>query len=1134
MDEPSPPKRMTRARAAATKDVKQAAPANTTTTSFSTTSNTTATAPASKPTKAASRKAAPAKATSSSTAKATTTATTTTRATKRKTRSDENEDEDAHQTDTEQQGTTMNQPPKTRGRPKKVAVAAPEPQPEPQSEPEASGKDAATASTKSTRGKARKPSATTTTPAVAPKEEPAKTTRTTTRTRKVAKISDDSNADTPAEPVQKTTRSRATSTTKKTTGTVTTTVATEPTPGLKSAISRPASRVGGIVKKTVTFQEREKEKENMVPSTVASRAKSKSKTETTEPATGMRAKPVRKPAAGGRTTRASAKSAATSEKRDKSPLSPKKDVQNRSMPREVDSDDELATMDKTPLKPLMKSPVKPPSSAKKPDLQPPTKDADEKTEENSEPAGQSALGSPARRPPASAPSLFGDVKKSPMKKLDGDAAPSLVGDSMKSPAKKADGITYLFFSKNDQQPTAQSPTKSSHLASPAKRPQLPIKALQPPPQDSEVGAHSPVKMSFLQSPAKRPASPFKLQAPPAQPFGDNANKLFAPKTSPTEEKEPIVEQPSSPEITMSDAGAEDEGENEFALGEQSEEDGAQLESPSLLTFPGRLSAVLPRHADPALRDNPLPAKDVETEQPEPTLIEPAETVVAVEAHVETEAKTEPKEEFVAETEDNELVDDPMDVDAMDVDEVEANEHAPSPAPTTPPQSPPKQAINSAFGLRAKDIDNYVSDSEDELAASEKTLNRFQDDATLSFNGVPATPTPATLKTPRGMPSSAIKAASRAIRSVSKGSRFGFTPLAGQLSEWKASSPQKSSNIAQPSQPSPAASQDEGFSMLRENDTAPAEFTPTKGLFDEEMKIRAEMDNQAAMEAALEADIAAQYEDEPTLEPEFDVIAITNEDIELAAEAKEMSIMEPCQLEERKDGHAHDDSISEASQEYGDENAVPIDPVLLGTNAGARILQPMTPMRKLKPLPLGFNTTTKVPLKPADDSSPKLEIMKNRSASASKLTSSRPNGLFRNATVISYSPTKDSGDMESDGDELPPVTPSKADIWSSMGTPARTPRRDLNNALLRGAVVFVDVHTSDGADASSVFVELLTHMGARCVKQWPWNPTGSNGEASTSKIGITHVVFKDGGKRTLEKVRESNGVVQCVGVGWVLE
>ena len=102
---------------------------------------------------------------------------------------------------------------------------------------------------------------------------------------------------------------------------------------------------------------------------------------------------------------------------------------------------------------------------------------------------------------------------------------------------------------------------------------------------------------------------------------------------------------------------------------------------------------------------------------------------------------------------------------------------------------------------------------------------------------------------------------------------------------------------------------------------------------------------------------------------------------------------------------------------------------------------------------------------------------------------------------------------------------------------------MNTRLLRGAVVFVDVHTSEGADASSIFVDLLTQMGARCVKQWNWNsrdsvagvysPSGAD-SSGDSRVGITHVVFKDGGKRTMEKVREARDVVACVGVGWVLE
>ncbi|OTA68539.1 hypothetical protein K449DRAFT_323561 [Hypoxylon sp. EC38] len=1038
MEVASPPKRMTRARAAAKEKDTPAATTSTT-----------------KTTKSA--KAAAATTTSKPTI-------TTTRTAKRKTRSDENEDEDGAQTDNERQG-AMNKPARTRGRPKKLADTKTVPEPEasiddaPTTSSTSTSTSTTTTATRATRGRAKKTTTTTTTP-TAPIEEPAKNTRARASARTKKTATEDSNAETPAEPVKKTTRSRAIASTKASTG---------------SAVSRPASRIGGAIKKTVTFQE--PEKENLLP---APPAKTKTKTKTTEPATGMRAKPVRKPAAGGRTTRASAKSATTSEKRDKSPLSPKKDAQNLSLSRDADadSDDELATLEKTPLKPLMKSPVKPPSMAKKHDLQSVAKDVDEHVQETSEPAGPSVFGSPARRPPSS-----------PFK------------DTMKSPAKKVEAIPLLVQSSKNEQQTAQSPSKTSMLQSPAKRPHLPIKALQPPSQESGDIARSPVKMSLFQSPAKRPTSPFKFQAPPVQSFEGISSNLFGPRTSPVEEKAPTeVAQPSEQPELM-----ETEDKDELALDEQRGENEVQLESPSQLTFPGRLSAVLPRHADPALRDNPLPIKDIEMGQPEPIPTKPAE------------AQEEPVVEAM--NEPIETVDDPMDLDEVEQKEEDVPSKAPSATATTPPQSPPKQAINSAFGLRARELDDHnMDESEDELAGCGKTPTKDQEDTTLSFNAVPATPTPSTLKTPRGMPSSAVKAASRAIRSVSKGSRLGFTPLASQHSEWKSSSPTKKSFEAQV--PSPEL-KDEGFSLLKENDTAPAEATPSRGFFDEEMRIRAEMENQAAIEAALEAEIEAAFGDGI---PEFDDIPITEEDVELAAEANEMSLMET----------AHDDSISEASQEYGDENAVPIDPAILGSNASARRPEPVTPMRPSTQRT--FHTISKVPLKPADDSTPGI---KKRCMSASKLSSvNRPTGLFRNATVISYSPTKDPNKMDIDEDDepaYPPVTPSKSDMWSALGTPARTPRRDLNTSLLRGAVIFVDVHTSEGADASTIFVELLTQMGARCVKSWPWNPTSpANGDGSIAKVGITHVVYKDGGKRTLEKVRETGGVVQCVGVGWVLD
>ncbi|KAI8961899.1 hypothetical protein F5Y11DRAFT_357339 [Daldinia sp. FL1419] len=986
----------------------------------------TAKSTATKPTKASENKETKPKPT---TAKTTRTATAS-RPAKRKNRSDE-EDQENQQPGAEQTD-TMERPAKTRGRPKKVV--------EPEAEPETK----ATTAAKTARGRAKAAAAT----ASRPSRERTRPQVRVNRTEFSYGTSESS-----AEPAEKPTRSRGTASAKASTGVAPTNFSTEPTPGLKSAVSRPTTKVGGVTKKTVTFQE--PEKENLVPAAVT-----KAKTKTTEPASGLRAKPVRKPAGTGRVTRAAAKST-PSETQEKVPLSPKKDAQNLSFTRDLDSDDELATLEKTPLKPLMKSPVKPPAT-KKHDVQPQAADAEEAVQEATEPIGSSVFSSPARRPPAS-----------PFK------------DMMKSPPKKVEAVPFVLSSMDEQESTS-SPLKTSILQSPAKRPQVSLMAFQQPQEYNGI-SRSPMKASLLQSPAKRPTSPFKMQVPPIQSLLSNSSKLFGHKTSPVEEKTPVeeVQQPEQQETI--------ETENEAVVEEKLVENQIEPESPESplqLAFPGRLSAVLPRHADPALRENPLPIKDLDIKQQEPAVVEP------------TEAEKEP----VAETGADELADDPM-----DVDEHEAKEEAPSPAQTTT-QSPPKQAIKVDFSFKAKDlIDHDISESEDELAASGKTPDKEQDDTIFTFSGVPSTPTPSTSKAPRGMPSSAIKAASRAIRSVSKTSRFSLAPPIKPNNEDDGMSLVKDDSLVK----------DEGFSMLKENNTAPGESTPVRSFFDDEMRIRAEMENQAAIEAALEADIAAKYD-----EPSFSDMSITNEDMELAAQANEIEV---------KENHAHDDSISDASQEYGDENAVPIDPALLNAAAGTRRPEPATPARPSAPR--GFHTVSKVPLKPADDSTP--ATMKKRSASVSKLPATRPTGLFRNATVISYSPTKDPSEMDVDEEEeeeqkQPLVTPSKADIWSSIGTPARTPRRDLNSTLLRGAVVFVDVHTSDGADASTVFVELLTQMGARCVKSWPWNPNNTNEDGSATKVGITHVVYKDGGKRTLGKVRESGGLVQCVGVGWVLD
>ncbi|KAI1854180.1 hypothetical protein JX266_001321 [Neoarthrinium moseri] len=1034
MDVETPPKRMTRARAAA-----KAGTSSATTSTIASAARTTKAAVATTTRTAASMK--------------------------RKTRPDDTEndhenDEESHKPAAPPAAEAV-KPTRGRGRPRKVVE--PEPQP-------AAPAETAASAPKPTRGRAKK------TAEEPPKPEPSKPTRT--RAKKTQ--TDEDKAAAAPVPVKKTARGRAASGAAKQPGVICTEATTEPTPGLRSAVSRPASRIGAV-KKSVTFQE--PEKENMVP---PANTKAKAKT---EPATGLRAKPVRKTATAARATRASARTAPTADKKDKpTPLSPKKDGQNRPLSRASNSDDELATYEMTPYKPLMKSPVKPPNprklEASAPVVHDTADDFADHDDQADELAGSSIFGSPVRRPP-----------------------PSPFKDSMKSPAKRAEGVpTLLFSSKKSESEATQNPLKASILQSPAKRPQVPIMALQAPSSShNSEQPRSPSKLSFLQSPAKRPMSPFKVLGSVSRSSEKETSTSEEHAKTPAE-AEPAAFQPIAPEQDpepLAEPVADENCDNDIEMSQSDDED---LESPAQLEFPGRLSAVLPRHADPALQDKPSPTKALSTEQLQPVEVDEAVSApepVAVEA---------------------------AHGDPMEVDGASAEEPMPSSPPTKHTPQPAVQAANPMFGLRQKDlVPQDIYDSEDELALSGKSVPKFREDTTLSFSGVPATPTPGSSRTSRNaLPSSAIKNAGRAIRSVSRGPKLGFTPLARQLGDWRASSPSKTEGDE-------AMTADaEEYSLLENDIPATADRSPSKGtFFEDEMKIRAEMeldleaDAEAEMMAALEADLAANYED-----PVFDDVPITSEDVELAAEADEMSLLEPNQAEAVFEVQAHDDSISEASQEYGDENAMPIDPALLGP-AGQPVVPPVTPMRPSTMRT--FNTTTKVPLKPADDSTPM--TLKKRSASVSRAPMKRPAGPSRNATVISYSPEKESSKtiMEEDEQQQPPVTPAKSDIWSSIGTPARTPRRDVNPSLLRGAVVFVDVHTSEGADASPVFVELLSQMGARCVKSWTWNPTTpANGDLSTAKVGITHVVYKDGGKRTMEKVRETGGVVQCVGVGWVLD
>jgi len=986
--------------------------------------------------------------------------------TKRKTRSDETqEEEDDHERDELIEPEPARS---TRGRSKRGVAQAP-------AEMEEEAPASAPAPARSTRGRPKKVAVET------PVVEAPKVTRG--RAKKIEVPQEDAIiVDEPVqEPPKRATRTRAATITR----------ATAP-------------------KKTVKFEE--PDKENIVPP--AANQKGKAKAET-----GLKAKPVRKAAAAPTRATRGRKAVVEEKTETSSPLSPKK-VTQVGATKENTSDDELATTEKTPMKPLSRSPVKPPGSifgtAKKLDFSTSITVNKVMTSSNQD-LGASIMASPARRP---AQSPFKETLKASPQRVN-------LGDSM-----------------------LRSPFKLS----------------VPAPQSSVT--NSSFKASLLQSPARRPQSPTKVSDNGSPSRSNNTKALFGatPKVSTLKMSKFATPRTITKSAARPGQMAPPSTLKGMAMGSPNADDiTSMMTAEPSLKFSGRLSSIMPREADPALvSSEPIP--EATEEEPEAT-----------------ESAGEPMDVDQAETI---VVDEPREDKA-----------------TTPPQSPPRNSTG-IYGLREEDENPFVdSDSEDELA-SDSYSPRLAGFHISSKDFAPMTPTPfaAISKTPR-------TAKSR----KSSAHNLGFTPLARQLNDWMAASPDKSEQGESSTETSPADGAADN--VVSADMGAAAQPSPSKSsFFEDEMSVRDELAAAPELEAP-------QLEAPELEEPEFSPVELDEEDLELAHEADEMSLLETDQMEmvdehqmiaqeeiilqeeqieiseeqepspeeqqmempEEEDVTSHEQTPelnqehdmlsheqeldlpeqleesapieeqepeeptqnvepapSEASQEYGDENAMPLDPALF-----ASAPTPQPPVQQVYSTPKRVlaervcHTVSKVPLKAPAEVTPMRPSPKKRSASISRLPIQRPsNTLTRNNTVISYSPTKNTPRAKTPrrspdaGMEEACNTPTKeeTELWSTLGTPSRTPRRDLNNALLKGAVVFVDVHTTEGADASVLFTELLTQMGAKCLKSWNWNPNSEDG----SKIGITHVVFKDGGKRTLEKARETNGVVSCVGVGWVLE
>ena len=862
----------------------------------------------------------------------------------------------------------------------------------------------------------------------------------------------------------------------------------------------PPSRGLAAVKKRVTFQEQELDKENQVPSRLGfKRAGIKEDKGEKKPA-GLSAKPIRRAAstksAQGTRKAAVGKASKAAEEVEIKPLSPKKAQQNAPVLSSTSEEDELAVQ-QTPLKPLSKSPVKLPTSASvKTNTNPvevtlsPTKHgfAIDGLPSSGRDAMEHGLSSPARRPP---PSPFKDALKDSPKRIN---------------------MPGSFFSQSAFRPTSSpfrqsidlpvSPTKGSLLLSPARKP--------PTSPSKSSSTTSPSKLGGVERGLDPKISSFSVNAAKHSPTSPRKNLTAAFRASISPER-------SSPMPKI------------FSTEEQTPQEEA-LDSPSGLCSPSKSQSS--------------PTIEVRHQLKTTTIEEGSRSVeVSIKLNSSVEVQSVPTLDNIEDdstvkfqpalTLDNIEDDstDPLGISGLGVSRSPSGSFFNTRCLGPPDEASPR--VHAAFRLQTP-ATQYPSDesgSEDELqrsmnTTSRKTMGQYR----LSFTAQETQTTTkiasdSHLALRRQVAEGSLFATASGLEDASsvieKAQLVSLTPLARQLENWRASSPEKFTM-----DPSHKSVQRIFFPdplIGRKFGTGESTILPSpakNSFFDDEMSMRERVGE----------------------------IAENGDDIGLALAAEDVG-PEP----------------SEASQEYGDENAIPIDPALMAASAG-QVTMPTTatctPAKVFLRGPHVVHTVSKVPLKPAAADESFLGRSQRRSNSIGGPLLPRPDGLnigpsmpsnFGHVILPAMSPSlrQQASSVvlgQYEDDERTPTEEAVSQVQipmvkapgPGMDTPMRTPRPSGDSQTLKGAVVFVDVHTTEGADASGLFVELLTQMGARCVKQWNWNPGsvgatgGDTSEGSSQKIGITHVVFKDGGKRTLEKVRESKGVVLCVGVSWVLE
>ena len=831
-------------------------------------------------------------------------------------------------------------------------------------------------------------------------------------------------------------------------------------------------------KKRVKFQdEQELDKENVPVEAEAPKNAPKK-------AMGLKAQPVRKPvvratARGKKINKDVSQAKDDPKVKEAAPLSPKKVIQVAKS-GSSGSEDELAG-EKTPMRALSKSPVKPPPSisinmdraAPKLDLT-----AEAVAPSRSELQASSIFTSPARRPP---PSPFKDALKGSPKRINFaelPAQPEFKASNTQSNLYLLQSPKRVNFTESQNQAdlkSSQTPLKASSLQSPARRP-----------------ATSPRKYNVLLSPGK---SSTAVPVIHAATVSKQVNTFKLPQFSPKKFVSSPLRAARSPESPVR--------VHKMTPIEQKELDEYYKAASDGMGTPSRSSkkAALPLMdcsvSNLARNDDPN---------------EPAQS-----ASSPTLENTAAKEFGPP---DDEALFIPENVEDLESEENEENDFLGVQSVTPRPSESASRNPSYPFSTSFYQSTPNASESEDELTISGDAfaptpLSNYRI-STTDF-GVADKQTP-NLNVLNKKSRKGVRQSGRASTYESTSHGPSMTPLAMQLSSWLASSPEKknapvgngaSSGIFSFVSPTNSADNEARVSASLAESPLKTKF------FEDEMAVTTLQDDEADQKAAING---------PTDEDELQI----SQDF--------------C-----------------ASEEYGDENAIPVDPTLLAEHHEVPAeMVTCTPAKVFSQHPREICVVSKVPLRPAGDESPrKAQRLRSRSLShAPRLLHSPEKAGSKSARKAAPFTQKaeppDAGSLEVlESEEAAAPGPATPSIVSTLDleTPLRSAAKRAPSSVLKGAVVYVDVHTTEGADASSLFIELLTQMGARCVKQWNWNPRASavglaedsasgNGSPEfgtpASKIGITHVVFKDGGKRTLEKVRESKGVVLCVGVNWVLE